>query len=101
MRLRLRHRDDSPCVLFLLPWSEICPLTSITQSSSARRGTVVLETDPDLVHLRMYCLFLIQASATYSREGTGWNLEVECHGQGHLGYKKSVGEDIALFWFPF
>lgn len=97
MSVRLWHSDDSPCVLFLFSWSEICPLTSITQSSSARLGTVILETDPDFVHFRMYRLFLIKASATYYREGTGWNLEVECQGQCYLGYHKSVGEDIALF----
>lgn len=99
MCLRLWHSDDSPCVLFFLSWSEICPLTSITQSSSARLGTVILEMDPDFVHFRRYSLSLIKASATYYREGTRWNLEMECHGQGYLGYKKSVGE--VCFGFIF
>lgn len=45
----------------------------------------------------MYSLFLIKASATYGGVGTGFNLEVECHRQEYVGFKKFVrGRDCSV-----
>lgn len=61
----------------------------------------MLERHPYSVHSRMYSLYLIKASATYCREGTGFNLEVECHRQSYLGFKKLVGGGKRLLCFGF
>lgn len=69
-------------LMYCFSFNGVKPALGVSlRASPALLGIFILERDPYFVHLRMYCSFLLKDSATYGKEGTGWNLEVECHGQ--------------------